>query len=37
MERGKSNFIIGLGVGSVIGAIVYHFWCSPKLPFIHKS
>ena len=30
MERGKSNFILGLGVGSVIGAIVYHFWCSPK-------
>ena len=23
MERGKSNFLIGLGVGSVIGALVY--------------
>ena len=30
MERGKSNFLIGLGVGSVVGALVYHFWCSPK-------
>ena len=30
MERGKSNLIIGLGVGSVVGALVYHFWCSPK-------
>ena len=30
MERGKSNLIIGLGVGSVGGALVYHFWCSPK-------
>ncbi len=26
MERGKSNFIIGLGVGSVVGALVYRFW-----------
>lgn len=25
MERGKSNLIIGLGVGSVVGALVYHF------------
>ena len=23
MERGKSNLIIGLGVGSVVGALVY--------------
>ena len=36
MERGKSNFLIGLGVGSVIGArrclcaLVYRFWHSPK-------
>lgn len=30
MESGKSNFIIGLGVGSVIGALVYRFCCSPK-------
>ena len=30
MERGKSNLIIGLGVGSVVGALVYHLWCSPK-------
>ena len=30
MESGKSNFLIGLGVGSVIGALVYRFWHSPK-------
>ena len=30
MERGKSNLIIGLGVGSVVGALVYHFRCSPN-------
>ena len=30
MESGKSNFLIGLGVGSVIGALAYRFWRSPK-------
>lgn len=30
MESGKSNFVMGLGVGSVIGALVYRFCCSPK-------
>lgn len=30
MENGKSNFLIGLGIGSVIGALVYRFWHSPK-------
>lgn len=30
MERGKSNFLIGLGVGSIIGALVYRFSCSTK-------
>lgn len=30
MESGKSNFLIGLGVGSVIGALVYRFCSSTK-------
>lgn len=30
MESGKSNFLIGLGVGSIIGALVYRFSCSSK-------
>lgn len=30
MECGKSNFLIGLGIGSVIGALVYRFCVSPK-------
>lgn len=30
MECGKSNFVIGLGVGSIIGALVYRFCMSPK-------
>lgn len=30
MECGKSNFLIGLGVGSVIGALIYRFCASPK-------
>lgn len=27
---GKSNFIIGLGVGSIIGSYLYRYACSPK-------
>lgn len=30
MECGKSNFLIGLGVGTIIGSLVYRFCVSSK-------
>lgn len=30
MKTNDSKFWVGLGVGSIIGAVVYHFCCSHK-------
>lgn len=30
MESSNSKFWLGLGIGSVIGAVVYHFSCTAK-------
>lgn len=30
MECKNCNFLLGLGVGAVVGALVYHFSCSSK-------
>lgn len=37
MEGKNSNFLVGLGVGSVFGMLIYRFCCSERAKRLRKS